>query len=231
MTQKPRHDRARVNGHPASVTESVPVKKRCGVTPGLANLRAKATLRPMALTPSLMVPLGSPAPDFDLPNPATRTRVRLEDFKEAPALVVGFLCNHCPYVQYLRQGLAEFGRECAALGAAFVAINPNDPETHPADSPDLMPATARQADWTFPYLFDPTQEVSRAFGAACTPDFFVYGSDRRLIYRGEFDDSRPGNGKAITGSSLRAAVHAALAGQPAAATQRPSIGCGIKWRR
>ncbi len=177
-----------------------------------------------------MVPLGAPAPAFQLPDPATGRTVSLADFAASPALLVAFICNHCPYVRHLQEALAQLGRELAGRGVAFVAINSNDVTTHPADSPDRMVETARAAQWTFPYLYDETQEVARAYRAACTPDFFLFDSGRHLVYRGQFDDSRPGNGRPITGADLRAALDSLLAGRPVDARQIPSMGCNIKWK-
>ena len=177
-----------------------------------------------------MLPLGTVAPDFRLAEPATGRSVGLADFAAAPFLVVAFICNHCPYLKHLRTALAEFGHEARARGAAVVAINANDPVRYPADAPDRMVEEAHAAGWTFPYLFDADQSVARAYRAACTPDFYVFDRDRRLVYRGQFDDSRPGNGRPVTGADLRAALEALLAGQPVSARQIPSLGCNIKWR-
>mgnify|MGYP003343408187 FL=1 len=183
----------------------------------------------MALTPSSMVPLGTPAPDFALADTAGRT-TRLADFASAPVLVVMFLCNHCPYVRHLRDALAQLGRELPPMGTAVVGICSNDAVAYPADSPERMAIGARDAGWTFPYLHDATQDVARTYRATCTPDFFVYDAERRLAYRGQFDDSRPGNGRPVTGHDVRAAVHALLSNQPPPRRQTPSIGCNIKWR-
>lgn len=183
----------------------------------------------MALTPSTMLPLGTTAPDFALPDPSGRV-VRLADFAAAPVLVVAFICNHCPYVKHVRAGLAAFGRDCAPRGVALVAINSNDAERYPADSPAAMDGEVRAAGYTFPYLFDESQAVAAAYRAACTPDLFVFDAARRLVYRGQFDDSRPGNGKPVTGTDLRAAVEAVLAGRPVSPRQVPSLGCNIKWQ-
>ena len=183
----------------------------------------------MALTPSIMVPLGTPAPDFCLPDTQAKLS-RLEHFAEAPVLIVAFICNHCPYVIHLRQDLAKFGREMASLGVAMVAINANDAERYPGDSPEKMADEVRQIGYTFPYLYDQSQAVARAYGAVCTPDFFVFDAQRRLAYRGQFDDSRPGNGVAVTGKDLRAATKALLQGLQPASIQRPSVGCNIKWK-
>jgi peroxiredoxin len=183
----------------------------------------------MARTPSTMRPLGTPAPDFSLPDPAGERRT-LAGFADAPLLLVTFICNHCPFVQHVREGLARLGRDLRSQRVAVVAINSNDVEAFPDDAPDKMRIEAESAGYTFPYLFDATQEVARAYGAACTPDFFLYDGARRLIYRGQMDDSRPGNGIPVTGSDLRAAVEAALAGRPVPADQKPSLGCNIKWK-
>lgn len=184
----------------------------------------------MALTPSTMLPLGTPAPDFRLLEPATGRHVARRDFAASPALVVAFVCNHCPYVIHLRSALAEFGRECARRGVALVGINANDAEHYPADSPARMAQEARAAGWTFPYLHDETQEVARAYRAACTPDFFLFDQPGRLVYRGQFDDSRPGNGRPITGADLRGALDELLAGKTVTSRQLPSMGCNIKWK-
>ena len=184
----------------------------------------------VALTPSTMLPLGTPAPEFRLPEPASGRQVALADFASSPALVVAFVCNHCPYVIHLRTALAEFGRDCTRRGVAFVGISSNDAQRYPADGPAAMAEEARRAGWTFPYLFDETQEVARAYRAACTPDFFLFDRDRRLAYRGQFDDSRPANGRPVTGSDLRSALDAVLSGKPVAARQLPSMGCSIKWK-
>lgn len=184
----------------------------------------------MALTPSTMVPVGTPAPHFRLPEAATGRIVALTDFAAAPALIVAFLCNHCPYVMHLRSALAELGRECARRGVAFVGINSNDVTRHPEDRPERMAEHTRTAGWTFPYLFDEPQEVARAYRAACTPDFFLFDRERRLAYRGQFDESRPGNGRPITGADLRTAMDDLLAGRPVTTRQLPSLGCNIKWK-
>ncbi len=178
---------------------------------------------------STMLALGTPAPPFRLPEPATGATVGLDDLA-GPALVVTFICNHCPYVQHVAAGLAELGRDLAGLGVPMVGISSNDVATYPQDGPEAMVAEADRHGWTFPYLFDETQDVARAYSAACTPDTFVYDGERRLVYRGQLDDSRPSNGKPVTAADVRAAVDAVLAGRPVDPDQRPSIGCGIKWR-
>jgi peroxiredoxin len=183
----------------------------------------------MAQTPSTMVELGRPAPAFQLPD-INGKLVSLQDFRAARAFLVMFICNHCPFVKHVRQELAKLGREYQAKGVAIVAINSNDVVKHPDDSPAKMKEEAEIAGYTFAYLFDESQEVAKAFEAACTPDFFVYDSARRLVYRGQLDDSRPNNGLPVTGKDLRAALDAVLAGRPVPAEQRPSIGCNIKWK-
>ena len=183
----------------------------------------------MALTPSTMLPLGTVAPDFRLPDPGGKL-VGRADFQAAPALLVLFICNHCPYVKHLRSGLAQLGRDYTPRGVAIVAISANDAVNYPGDSPVRMAAEAKSAGYTFPYLHDESQAVAQAYRAACTPDFFLFDQARRLVYRGQFDDSRPGNAVPVTGKDLRAALDAVLAGQPVAAAQQPSLGCNIKWK-
>ena len=179
---------------------------------------------------SRMVPLGVAAPQFSLLDPQGR-RFSLGDFAGAELLLVVFACNHCPYVKHVRHGLARLASDLEASSVATVAINSNDTEQYPADSPPLMAEFAAEAGWTFPYLFDDTQEVARAYGAECTPDFFLFDGARRLVYRGQMDDSRPGNDKPVTGRDIRSAVEACLAGEPPIEPQVASIGCGIKWRK
>jgi peroxiredoxin len=184
----------------------------------------------MALTPSTMLALGSKAPDFRLPD-TDGTTVSLDDFKNAPAYLIMFICNHCPYVKHVRPELAKLTREYRDKGVAVVGISANDITTHPDDSPERMAREKAEAGYTFPYLYDETQEVAQAYQAACTPDFFVFDRDRKLVYRGQMDDSRPDNGKPLTGKDLRAALDAVLAGRPVDPDQKPSIGCNIKWKR
>jgi peroxiredoxin len=176
-----------------------------------------------------MLPLGTAAPDFRLPD-VNGKMVGLADFKSAPALAVLFICNHCPYVKHIRAGLAEFGRDAQKRGVAVVAINANDPEEHPDDAPGKMKQEAQAAGYTFPYLFDQSQAVAKAYRAACTPDIFLFDKERRLVYRGQFDDSRPGKNVAVTGRDLRAAMDLALAGKPGPIKQIASMGCNIKWK-
>lgn len=176
-----------------------------------------------------MLPLGTTAPDFRLPDTTGKT-VTLADFSAAPALVVAFICNHCPFVQHIRSGLAAFARDYQARGVAIVAINSNDVANYPDDSPARMAEEVRRAGYPFPYLFDATQQVAQAYRAACTPDFFVFDRERRLAYRGQFDGSRPGNGVPVTGRDLRQALDNLLAGKPVSPDQKPSLGCNIKWK-
>jgi peroxiredoxin len=183
----------------------------------------------MAATPSTMLPLGTAAPIFRLPDTEGR-HVSLDNFKGSPALLIMFICNHCPFVKHLRAGLAQLGRDYQPQGVRIVAISSNDAQAYPDDSPEKMVEEYRDAGYTFPYLYDETQEVAKAYQAACTPDFFLFDKNQRLVYRGQFDDSRPGNGLPVTGKDLRAALDAVLAGKPVALEQRPSIGCNIKWR-
>ena len=184
----------------------------------------------MAQTASTMLPLGTPASAFNLTEPATGCTVTLADFQNAPALLVIFMCNHCPFVKHIREGLVRFAREYQARGLAIVAISANDVANHPNDSPAKMAEDARAFGYPFPYLYDETQAVAQAYRAACTPDFFLFDAGRTLVYRGQFDGSRPGNNVPVTGADLRAAADAALAGQPAPSDQKPSIGCNIKWK-
>ena len=184
----------------------------------------------MAATPSTMVELGARAPDFRLPD-TDGNMVGLSDCKKSPGLLVAFICNHCPYVQHIRAGLAAFARDYQKRGLAIVAINANDVANYPDDRPEMMIKEKRAAGYVFPYLYDETQAVAKAYRAACTPDFFLFDRDRRLAYRGQFDDSRPGNGRPVTGADLRATADLVLAGKPAPAEQKPSIGCNIKWKR
>ena len=181
----------------------------------------------MVMTPSTMLPLGTSAPDFSLPDTDGKT-VSLHDFEGAPALLVIFMCNHCPFVKHLRDGLAKLGRDYQGK-AAIVAISSNDVAGYPDDSPQRMKEERRSAGYEFPYLYDASQEVAKAYHAACTPDFFLFDKARHLVYRGQFDDSRPSNGLPVTGRDVRAALDAVLAGQSVLTAQKPSIGCNIKW--
>jgi peroxiredoxin len=179
---------------------------------------------------SKMLALGTAAPPFRLPDTVTGKTVALEDFAGKPALLVAFICNHCPYVKHILDGFTAFAREYTERGLAIVAISSNDVQTYPADSPDEMAKLAREKQFSFPDLYDESQDVARAYDAACTPDFFLFDAERRLVYRGQFDSSRPGSGQPVTGADMRAAADAVLAGRPVTIEQRPSVGCSIKWK-
>ena len=182
----------------------------------------------MVKTASTMLSLGTLAPDFSLPN-VDGALVARSQLAGKPLLVI-FMCNHCPFVVHIRSALQKFAAEYQSKGLAIVGISSNDAGAYPQDGPDKMKEEARTAGYTFPYLFDATQEVAIAFKAACTPDLFLFDADHSLVYRGQFDSSRPGNGHPVTGADLRVACDAVLGGQPVATEQRPSIGCNIKWR-
>lgn len=183
----------------------------------------------MALTYSQMLPLGTPAPDFSLPDTNGKT-ISLRDFQGASALWVMFICNHCPYVQHVRPTIARLAREYQQKGVAVVAVNSNDAEKYPADSPAMMAQEVKAAGYTFPYLYDQSQELAKKFRAACTPEFYLFDRERRLYYRGRLDGSSPKNNVPTTGEDLRAVLDSLLAGKPAPADQNPSMGCNIKWR-
>jgi len=176
-----------------------------------------------------MLPLGTTAPDFKLPDTNGKT-VSLADFKDKPVLLVLFICNHCPYVKHIRAGLAQLGRDYLPKGVAIVGINSNDVANYPDDSPAKMKEEVKSAGYLFPYLYDETQAAAKAYRAACTPDIYLFDKDRKLVYRGQMDDSRPGNGIPVTGKDLRAALDAALAGKPISPNQKASMGCNIKWK-
>lgn len=178
---------------------------------------------------STMIALGTPMPRFELPDTRSGAAIRSSDLTGRPVLVM-FICNHCPFVVHVREQLAAIGREHAAGPLAVVAISSNDPASHPADGPDRMKAEAASAGYAFPYCFDASQQVARDFGAVCTPDFFLFDTGHRLAYRGRLDESRPGNGKPVTGHDLRQAIAAVIAGRAPAGEQRPSMGCSIKWK-
>jgi peroxiredoxin len=178
---------------------------------------------------TMTLPLGAKAPAFRLRDPAGRLH-SLQDSAGAPALLVAFICNHCPFVKHIREGLAELARDYRGRGVAVVAINSNDYEAYPDDRPEKMGEEARATGYDFPYLVDEDQEVAKRYQAACTPDFFVFDAEQKLVYRGQMDGSRPGNDVPVSGADLRAALDAVLAGQAVAVEQTPSIGCNIKWR-
>lgn len=180
---------------------------------------------------SRMVALGSQAPDFALPDTASGRIVRLEDFADSRALLVAFLCNHCPYVKHVLDGLVTFAGEYAPRGLAVIAISANDAEAYPEDAPPEMAKLAREKQFPFPYLYDESQAIAVAYGAVCTPEFFLFDRARTLAYRGQFDSSRPRSAAAVTGADLRAAADAVLEGHAPSTGQLPSVGCSIKWRR
>ena len=184
----------------------------------------------MAATPSNMTPLGAPAPSFALPDTVSGRVVSLAELRSAHATVVMFICNHCPFVKLVQDQLAQLAADYQPRGVAFAAISSNDAASYPDDGPEAMKALAEMLGFTFPYLYDETQEVARAYQAACTPDIFIYDGDLKLAYRGQLDDARPGNGRPVTGRDVRQALDALLAGQPVNPDQRPSIGCNIKWK-
>lgn len=184
----------------------------------------------MVLKHSRMIELGAAAPDFALPDTVSGRVVKLADFAAAPALLVAFICNHCPYVKHVRSGFVAFAREYQGKGLAIVAISANDATAYPDDAPEAMTRAAAAAGFTFPYLHDETQATARAYEAVCTPEFFLFDRERRLAYRGRFDASRPGSDVPVTGADLRAAADAVLASCAAPQPQHASVGCSIKWK-
>jgi len=184
----------------------------------------------MTHTPSTMIQLGSTAPNFSLPDVVSSGQLSLTDIKSDTATVIMFICNHCPYVKHVQSGLVELANDYIAKGVKFIAINSNDAVNYPEDSPENMKAVADRFGYPFPYLFDESQEIAKAYGAICTPDFYIYDNDLKLVYRGQMDDSRPGNGKPVTGNDIRAALDEILAGNELSPEQVPSIGCSIKWK-
>lgn len=184
----------------------------------------------MALTESTMLALGTIAPDFALTNVVTGAAVRRDDFRGKKALLVLFICTHCPYVKHIERGFSALGKDYAGKPLGIVAISSNDVTTHPADSPAGLKQQAETYGFVFPYLYDETQAVAHAYKAACTPDIYLFDADFRLVYRGQFDESRPGSDVPVTGKDLRAAIELVLAGKPIPEDQRPSIGCNIKWK-
>ncbi|WP_459212367.1 thioredoxin family protein [Aquimarina rhabdastrellae] len=184
----------------------------------------------MARTPSNMLPLGTIAPDFNLVNTLTDTDITLQECKGDKGTVVMFICNHCPFVIHVNSEIAKLAKDYQSQGIGFVAISSNDVVNYPQDSPHLMKTTAQENAYSFPYLYDETQEVAKAYDAACTPDFYLFDADLKLVYRGQLDDSRPGNGIPVTGKDLRAALDAVLHDTVIDTIQKPSIGCNIKWK-
>lgn len=184
----------------------------------------------MALTPSTMLPLGTKAPDFLLPDTVSGRNYSYAEVAGAKGTLVMFICNHCPYVVHVNKQLVALGNDYADAGIGIAAISSNDVVSHPADAPDKMKEQAQSLGYVFPYLYDESQDVARAYRAACTPDFFLFDGDAKLAYRGRLDDSTPGSGKPVTGADLRAAMDAVLAGKPLSDDQKPSMGCNIKFR-
>ena len=185
----------------------------------------------MAYTESTMLDLGTKAPDFTLPDTVSGKNVSLSDVATDRATVVMFICNHCPYVIHVNPEIVRLAKDYQAKGVGFVAISSNDVENYPDDSPEKMKVLAEKEGYTFPYLYDETQEVAKAYDAACTPDFYVFNGDKVLVYRGRLDGSRPKNDEPLTGEDLRAALDAVLAGEPVTEKQYPSAGCNIKWKK
>lgn len=183
----------------------------------------------MAVT-STMLPLGTTAPKIDLPDTATGDMVSVDDFADAKGLLVMFICNHCPYVQHIRHGLVELGNDYANDDLGIVAISSNDPAAYPTDAPEEMAREAQEFGYRFPYLYDESQEVAKAYTAMCTPDFFLFGRERTLVYRGRFDEARPNTIGKVTGADLRLAIDAVLNDEPVSEEQFPSMGCSIKWK-
>jgi peroxiredoxin len=177
-----------------------------------------------------MLPLGTAAPDFQLPDAVSGRIISLRDFQTAPALLVMFLCNHCPYVKHVQAGMTKMAKDFQVPGVGVVAISSNDVANYPDDSPEKMREEAARAGYTFPYLYDESQAIAQAYRAACTPDFFLFDAAKKLVYRGQMDDARRGNDLPVTGRSLREAVEAVLSGRPVPANQVPSLGCNIKWK-
>ncbi len=184
----------------------------------------------MALTESTMLELGTVAPDFALTDAVSGKMVKRDDFRGKQGLLVLFICAHCPYVKHIERSLGKLAADYAGKPLAIVAISSNDVNTHPADSPEGLKRQAKDNGFTFPYLYDESQAVAHAYNAACTPDPYLFDKDFKLVYRGQYDDSRPSNGVPVTGKDLRAAIDLVLAGKPVPAEQKPSIGCNIKWK-
>ncbi|MEH2407325.1 thioredoxin family protein [Nostoc sp.] len=184
----------------------------------------------MALTASTMLPLGTKAPDFDLPEVVSGKATSLSTFADKKALLVMFICRHCPFVKHVQKELAQLGKDYFTGDLAIVAISANDANNYPDDAPDSLQAFATEQGFNFTLCYDESQETAKAYTAACTPDFFLFDDQRQLVYRGQLDDSRPSNAKPVTGADLRAAIEAVLAGKPVTSEQKPSVGCNIKWK-
>ncbi len=184
----------------------------------------------MALTASTMLSLGTQAPDFHLPDVVSGQTISLSTFAQKKALLVMFICRHCPFVKHIKEELAQLGKDYINKGLGIVAISTNDAKNYPDDAPELLKAMAIELDFNFPFCYDESQETAKAYTAACTPDFFLFDAKQQLVYRGQLDESRPSNGKPVTGADLRAAIDAVLADKPVGGEQKPSIGCNIKWK-
>lgn len=184
----------------------------------------------MALTPSTMLALGTPAPDFSLPDTVSGRVISLATFAAQKALLMMFICRHCPYVQHVKGELAKLGRDYSGKDVGIVAVSSNDVENYPEDSPEKLKEMAQECGFNFPFCYDETQSTAKAYAASCTPDFFLFNRERKLVYRGQLDDSRPGNGKPVNSRDLRRALAAVLSGQPVFSDQKPSVGCNIKWK-
>lgn len=184
----------------------------------------------MALTPSNMLPLGTTAPDFELLNVIDDHIVKLPDVASDTATVIMFICNHCPYVKHIQKGLVELANDFQTKGVSFIAISSNDVDNYPEDSPERMQEEAKIHGYPFPYLYDESQEVAKAYQAACTPDFYIFDKDLKLAYRGQLDDSRPGSSTPVTGKDIRAALNSIIVDHPVSSDQKPSMGCNIKWK-
>jgi len=184
----------------------------------------------MALKASTMLALGTQAPDFHLPNVVSGEIISLSSFADKKALLVIFICRHCPFVKHIQTELARLGKDYFKSDLGIIAISANDAKNYPDDAPDSLKAMATELGFQFPLCYDETQEIAKAYTAACTPDFFLFDATRKLVYRGQLDDSRPSNGKPLTGADLRAAIAAVLAGKAVEGEQKPSTGCNIKWK-
>lgn len=185
----------------------------------------------MVLTSSMMLALGTKAPDFQLPDVVSGETISLDNFKNQKGLLVMFICRHCPYVQHVKYELARFGKDFTGIDLGIVAISANDVKQYPEDAPEKLREMSQELGFTFPFCYDESQEVAKTYTAACTPDFFLFDQKRELVYRGQLDDSRPGDGNSVTGQDLRTAIDAVLAGNPISGEQKPSIGCNIKWKQ
>lgn len=185
----------------------------------------------MALTASTMLPLGTIAPNFELSDTISEKSLNLQQLKSDKATVIMFICNHCPFVKHVQEELVRLANDYQQKGIAFIAISANDPTDYPEDAPEQMRKVAQELNYSFPYLFDATQDIAKAYQAACTPDFYIFDKDLKCVYRGQLDDSRPGKNIPVDGKAIRTALDNMLAGKPISAEQKPSVGCNIKWRK